>query len=323
MDVSSLVGKPVGAGGALIQKKAEVDLVKAYQRKSGVWKTAWAQYCARHTSPGVAMGTRDPGQHSLTFLQAALRELGPPAEESRAAAQGLLPGLKESLVKEVKDRQKESALFKRVWSEYVSAHGGGKRDPAAHEAAFLQQALVRCEESVAAAGDTSELDRVVERVKQGMKASADWAARWREFAEVKGNVTGAAGRDPALYDLEFLRASIQHCGEPPVPVTISKEPLPLAPDGRRACKYWHAYGNCRNGDKCGWSHGALSLPPSSTLGRGASTRFDPYGGAGRSEAADWGVYQCSICGCMLQARPGCVVECPNPACQARLPVAAW
>lgn len=130
------------------EQVALMTQVKELQKASPGFKDGWLEYVKAHDP----FNRRDPARHEVAFLQGALATLAggqAQLQTKLSAAASLFSGggapvgspEQKVLVTKVKDLQRTDAAFRDGWCQLVAAHGGGTRDPARHDAGFLQTAL--------------------------------------------------------------------------------------------------------------------------------------------------------------------------------------
>lgn len=138
------------------------EFIKALQKRSTNFKAAWSQYCKHN-----AGGKQDPLSHDAGFQSTFFEQMAMVYVKSGAAgATGATPtplvvaepamkkmrvGLTapamsavaaataNPYVEAVKAFQKSGPENKELWSQYTDAYLGGKRDPAKHDPAVLQE----------------------------------------------------------------------------------------------------------------------------------------------------------------------------------------
>jgi len=204
-----------------------VKLVKAAKASGREIEKAWETVCNKQGG-----GMRDPRRQSIQFLeaflddvrrgaygqagkawaQANLHQWAPPlsATARQVAGRGPIVGSvpmhasesgKADLVAECKQVQAHSEDMKQAWQDFCDAKGGGVRNPAKHDAAFLTAFLTGAAVVTAPVSRGSEFDRLVDEIKGKHKFSAKILKSWHDYCEVEG--TGM--RDPRHYDTEFLQ----------------------------------------------------------------------------------------------------------------------
>jgi hypothetical protein len=108
------------------------------------------------------------------------------------------------LVQRVKEVQRQEG-GKDKWAQFISTHGGGKKDPALRSATDLQEFLDSAGEGShwsSAPSSDPEVLRLAQQVKSGQKASEEFKEAWGTYCEKNcGNV-----RDPSKHDLNSLQS---------------------------------------------------------------------------------------------------------------------
>jgi len=150
------------------------DMVKAGQRKSTSWKSAWQAYCSLY-----ANSRNDPSRHDENFIMSFIDYAGQLAEQSLAEIaqdEGLLGGpaptvgnkrasafaadyppakrqatpagmnpQKKALVDKIKALQRSSPDTKEAWWAYCDTEQQGIKDPSRHEIESLETFLAAYE----------------------------------------------------------------------------------------------------------------------------------------------------------------------------------
>lgn len=106
-----------------------VQQIKDLQRSDPSAKEQWSAFCAANGSK------RDPAMHDVSVLQAFLEQLS----SGTVLSTRVVSGDAATLEGAIKLMQKKSPNFKQAWSSYCAQHGGGKNDPAKHDANFHVQ----------------------------------------------------------------------------------------------------------------------------------------------------------------------------------------
>lgn len=122
---------PAGQGGFAASWPPQhlIEQVKALQKSSDENMEQWRTYCDQEGD-----GVRDPARHDQQFLEGFIVLTRGATSAGRASVAG-------DLVHEVKRMQKSSPNAKQAWHQWCDSKGDRVRDPARHEAAFLEQFL--------------------------------------------------------------------------------------------------------------------------------------------------------------------------------------
>jgi len=115
----------------------------------------------------------------------------------------------EELATRVKQVQRSDAAGKMAWWNYADKHGEGMRDPAKHEAYFLQDFLNKYDQGglvgeAAASGNAGNLG---ELFKEGQRSSPSFKMAWATYNLMNGNTKNdpsKASKDTLVGFLEFL-----------------------------------------------------------------------------------------------------------------------
>lgn len=128
-------------------KESLANLLKEGQRRSVLWKQAWAQYCQMY-----GRGIHDPAKHEAAFLVGFLDYLGQRGSMALSMTQapvtnGYAGGsgdfVKDQLVQRVKAWQRRGEAEKNSWTYYCDASLGKVRDPKRHSQEVLQTFLIQ------------------------------------------------------------------------------------------------------------------------------------------------------------------------------------
>jgi len=112
----------------------------------------------------------------------------------------------EELVNQIKGIQRSDPTGKVAWWKYADENGGAVRDPAKHEAAFLEE-FVSQYNSGAFAGVQMDPGNLGELFKEGQKSSPAFKSAWATYVRQKGlkmNDPTKNGKDVLVGFLEFL-----------------------------------------------------------------------------------------------------------------------
>jgi len=139
-----------------------------------------------------------------------------------AAAAGRTPGYDGALVDQIKSYQKTSAEHMERWRQFCDAEGEGRRDPAKHDAAFLEQFLATCS-SIHVEVAPAEL---VEQVKHLQRSSPQMKVEWHQYCDSEGDRI----RDPARHSSAFLEAFIAFAGPLAAPGGVKRQ-MEMQDDG--------------------------------------------------------------------------------------------
>eukprot|EP00928_Gymnodinium_smaydae_P009970 TRINITY_DN1373_c0_g1_i1.p1 TRINITY_DN1373_c0_g1~~TRINITY_DN1373_c0_g1_i1.p1 ORF type:complete len:310 (-),score=87.69 TRINITY_DN1373_c0_g1_i1:86-940(-) len=210
--------------------------VKELQKWDPMAKEQWGLYCQ-------AMGgnIRDPARHEWNFLQDFIKNYTAGLRfEPNSKGGGSDAGNTADLIKE---GQRKSNGWKEAWGAYVETYArNGKRDPAAHDSAFLtgfydflgQTAVMSLggpaylsamEEKSSAkrkrvdtpTGD-AELDAAIDRVKAFQRSGDEQKQMWWNYAD-----TALGGvRDPKRHSAQVLNEFIASHGVPPTEALPAK-----------------------------------------------------------------------------------------------------
>mmetsp|Transcript_106946 Transcript_106946/g.300747 ORF Transcript_106946/g.300747 Transcript_106946/m.300747 type:complete len:467 (-) Transcript_106946:94-1494(-) len=217
-DESALVHDEVTwpkSGGA---PEALISEVKSVQRHSTELRDMWHDHCDTRGS-----GIRDPGRHSESFLQEFLTQVQATDTSISWPSTQVETAEKGALISQVKRLQVSSKEAKDQWHEYCDTEGGGSRDPARHNVAFIREFLRRMGEQDDVHVQPAPDQRLVEEVKAMQKSDESYKIMWHEFCD-----TGLAGvRDPARHDSATLRRFLSSLPSVP-PVTATKPSAPSA-----------------------------------------------------------------------------------------------
>lgn len=217
-----------------------VQQVKQAQRSDAEYKEAWHAYCGTEGN-----NIRDPSAHSDAFLVEFLTRYGlevPAAAHSVVGYDGdaynvdvdgqvtseVVPygastiGIDGALVDQIKAYQKTSAEHMERWRQFCDAEGEGRRDPAKHDAAFLEQFLATCS-SIHVEVAPAEL---VEQVKNLQRSSPQMKVEWHKYCDSEGDRI----RDPARHSSAFLEAFIAFAGPLAAPGGVKRQ-MEMQDDG--------------------------------------------------------------------------------------------
>mmetsp|Transcript_121532 Transcript_121532/g.227140 ORF Transcript_121532/g.227140 Transcript_121532/m.227140 type:complete len:716 (-) Transcript_121532:35-2182(-) len=149
-----------------MEKDRLVARVKAGQRGSDAFREAWMRYCEENGG-----GSRDPARHDMDFLSGFLAVA--PSDQP--------PELTEEhmrLVAQVKSLQRTNKDFQEAWWKHCDENGGGKRDPARHEADFLENFLLYWRSTSPEANQYGEEDAYAEKpAPQVVPPAAAWKGK--------------------------------------------------------------------------------------------------------------------------------------------------
>lgn len=191
-----------GAGGNGSDHASLVQRVKAVQKMDG-GADGWTAYLERHVT-----SKRDPARHNAQFLQNFLTEFA----QSRGGAFANFSNVAQSkklndMVTQIKNGQRSSDVFKEAWWSFVQEHGNDVRDPAKHEASFLERFLADAPEAPPpdngpAMPQDDVHQELISQVKQGQRASPAFKEAWVNYVREYGQ----DNRDPGRHDSSFLQS---------------------------------------------------------------------------------------------------------------------
>jgi len=161
-------------GAPPVSQVSLADVVKAGQRKSPSWKTAWQAYCSLYGN-----SVNDPFRHDEEFVRGFIDYVGELAEASlaqiaeedgllvtepapvvgskRTSPFGSLPPAKrqatpagadpdkKAMVDKIKALQRSNPDAKQAWWAYCDAEAKGVKDPSRHEIESLEMFMVSYE----------------------------------------------------------------------------------------------------------------------------------------------------------------------------------
>lgn len=157
-------------------KKELVSRVNEWRKLSSQGKRQWIAWVDEKGTDGK----RDPAFYDAAFLEDFLDHAikgstaapaGKEQEFEQQYEQTKTDPLHESLVLDIKRRQRGCDAFKDRWHEYCFKHGGGHVNPQRHDAAFLQSFITMEDAQLRLVAATCPLGRVVELFgpQEGMK----------------------------------------------------------------------------------------------------------------------------------------------------------
>lgn len=143
---------------------------------------------------------------------------GPPAQQQAVVvgqpseAMGVPSGpeasdQQESLVTTVKDLQRSDHVAKEQWGAYCDTQGGGVRDPAKHNASFIQTFLSQYNAGVRFESATNA--NLAELFKEGQRKSANWKSAWAQYCQHYGG----GMHDPGKHEVSFLVGFLDFLGQ--------------------------------------------------------------------------------------------------------------
>jgi len=189
---------------------ALVEDVKSLQKNNPDMREAWRGFCAY---AGHA-GRFDPAAHAPEFLEAFLGQ-----------AQSMLAGF-DALVARVKTVQRSSQLAMSAWHDYCDREANGQRNPAKHQAWFLQRFLHEVMYHVSLAADPPPEELVAE-VKDAQRSTPGGRDLWEQFVDR----AGVATRDPSKHEGWFLRSFLAELRGSPQEAGSRKRPRSPAREG--------------------------------------------------------------------------------------------
>lgn len=159
------------------------DAVKAGQRSSPNFKTAWHQFCEMNGSQ-----TFDPAKHPVDFVQSFFDAIG-----QAFLKDPILPGTA------------SPAQNPQRRGNFGGNHGmqaGGYNN----QGGFQQQGgyQQRRQYGGVVGGGSTALTKCMEMVKQGQRSSPEWKQRWIEFCSECGNGIQDPGRHDAIFIVSFV-----------------------------------------------------------------------------------------------------------------------
>jgi len=115
----------------------------------------------------------------------------------------------EELATKVKQIQRSDAAGKVAWWNYADKHGEGMRDPAKHEAHFLQSFLSQHDQGafIGEAATSGNAGNLGELFKDGQRNSPAFKMAWATYNLMSGNTKNdpsKASKDTLVSFLEFL-----------------------------------------------------------------------------------------------------------------------
>eukprot|EP00929_Paragymnodinium_shiwhaense_P050475 TRINITY_DN2539_c1_g1_i2.p1 TRINITY_DN2539_c1_g1~~TRINITY_DN2539_c1_g1_i2.p1 ORF type:complete len:227 (-),score=74.44 TRINITY_DN2539_c1_g1_i2:357-1037(-) len=117
------------------------------------------------------------------------------------------------LVAQVKEMQKTDPQAKQQWHQYCTAEGGGVKDPAKHEASFLETFISNYNAGMVFqtddSGDSEDKVKMVELFKMGQKKSAHWKSAWQGYCKQYGG----GNFDPSRHDEAFMSQFFDYLGK--------------------------------------------------------------------------------------------------------------
>merc|ERR1719183_2709696 len=111
-----------------------------------------------------------------------------------------------NLVAQVKEIQRSDPAGKMAWWKYADEQGGAVRDPAKHEAAFLEEFISQYK-SGAFAGVHMDPGNLGELFKEGQRSSPSFKSAWAAFVASRGmkmNDPTKNGKEVLVGFLDFL-----------------------------------------------------------------------------------------------------------------------
>lgn len=127
-----------------------------------------------------------------------------------------------ALAAAVKEMQRSDPIAREQWGAYCDTHGRGLRDPARHDATFIQNFVSHYNagmrfEAASAAGAAAGVSaaagvnaaNLAELFKEGQRKSAPWKSAWAQY----GQVYGGGVNDPAKHEAEFLVGFMDFLGQ--------------------------------------------------------------------------------------------------------------
>jgi hypothetical protein len=120
-------------------------------------------------------------------------------------------------IAKVKEMQRSDPKAREQWGAYCEAQGGGVRDPAKHDATFIETFI-----SNYSAGMIFELDQpsqgkggsgtpsnLVDLFKEGQRKSASWKQAWALYCDIYGS----GKHDPSKHETSFLIGFMDFLGQ--------------------------------------------------------------------------------------------------------------
>lgn len=114
------------------------------------------------------------------------------------------------MVEQIKDMQRQDPVAREQWYAYCEAYGNNIRDPAKHDATFIQNFIQQYNSG--ARLEYKEGVALQQMIKMGQKKSQYWKAVWEQYCQTK-LVDGKPAFDPAKHDSSFLEGFFDHIGK--------------------------------------------------------------------------------------------------------------
>jgi len=116
----------------------------------------------------------------------------------RAPHPGLLAAAMDAVVATIKSMQRADPVAKEQWWAYCDSEGGGVRDPAKHDVAFLQNFIANYQSGsrIQASGG----DEWAPQIKEFQRKSPNFKACWASYCETYGD----GKSDPAKKSKDFI-----------------------------------------------------------------------------------------------------------------------
>lgn len=114
------------------------------------------------------------------------------------------------MVDQVKDMQRSDPMAKEQWYAYCETYGDNVRDPAKHDATFINSFISQYQSG--ARLEFKEGAELIKMIKMGQKKSQAWKGVWEAYCN-NSPVDGKPAYDPAKHDSAFLEGFFDFVGK--------------------------------------------------------------------------------------------------------------
>eukprot|EP00929_Paragymnodinium_shiwhaense_P120139 TRINITY_DN9202_c0_g1_i1.p1 TRINITY_DN9202_c0_g1~~TRINITY_DN9202_c0_g1_i1.p1 ORF type:complete len:262 (-),score=68.38 TRINITY_DN9202_c0_g1_i1:87-872(-) len=139
-----------------------------------------------------------------------------------------------ALIDQIKTLQRNDPKAKEQWHAYAQAQGGGVKDPAKHDDAFMQTFLDQFSSGVLLDVKPSLSDELVDLIKIGQKTSKNWRNCWQMYCQMNGHDLSDPAKKGREFIMQFLEFAAQSSMMPVVPTGKGKGGKGVMPVGNMA-----------------------------------------------------------------------------------------